>query len=267
MAIVLCVKAVPDPEDIKFDKKEGRIVREKGTLILNPPDRHAAEIALSLKEKTGKKVIALSMGPPQAEKILKEIYSLGADELILLSDRVFAGSDALATGYILSQAIKQIKDLSFVVMGEKSIDGETGILPGILSAMLRLPLISGVREILYVSKERGLFLREQERFLEEVEVSGKAVISVKSNLEYLRPPSLKRLLKVEEVKVSVWNKEQIKADEKKVGFSGSPSKVISVFEEETLKRGEIIKEAEEKLCLKLIETLKKKGFLRGNQWK
>ena len=106
MNIVVCVKQVPDTNEVKIDEKKGTLIREGVPSIINPEDKIALEEAVKLKEEFGGKVTVLSMGPPQAKESLIEAYAMGADEAILLSDRKFAGSDTWATAYTLSQAIK-----------------------------------------------------------------------------------------------------------------------------------------------------------------
>ncbi|MCK4757637.1 MAG: electron transfer flavoprotein subunit beta/FixA family protein, partial [Thermoplasmata archaeon] len=106
MNIIVCIKQVPDTTDVKIDPKTGTLIREGVPSIVNPDDKHAVEEALRLKEKFGGKVTALCMGPPQADDALREVSAMGVDDLILLSDRAFAGADTWATSYTLGEAIK-----------------------------------------------------------------------------------------------------------------------------------------------------------------
>ena len=126
MNIVVTIKQVPDTNDVKIDPKTGTLIREGVPSIINPEDKNALEAALKIKdEMEGVKVIALSMGPPQAQIALRESLAMGADEAILVSDRAFAGADTLATAYVLASAVKKIKKYSLIICGRQAIDGDT----------------------------------------------------------------------------------------------------------------------------------------------
>ena len=132
MKIFVCIKQVPGVSDVKIDPNTNTLIREGIESIINPPDRNAIELGLSLKEKHGAKVIVLTMGPPQAEEILREAIAMGADKGYLLTDRAFAGADTLATSYTLAQAIKKILEIEekyLIICGALAIDGDTGQVP------------------------------------------------------------------------------------------------------------------------------------------
>ena len=107
MNFIVCIKQVPDTTEIRIDPETNTLIREGVESIINPFDLYAIEEAVRLKEKFGGKVTAVSMGPPQVEKALREAVSLGVDEIILLSDRKFAGADSWATSHTISAAIKK----------------------------------------------------------------------------------------------------------------------------------------------------------------
>ncbi len=106
MNIVVCLKQVPDTNEVKIDPIKGTLIREGVPSIINPDDKNALEEALILKENNGARVTVISMGPPQAKDALREALAMGADEAILISDRAFAGADTLATSYALATAAK-----------------------------------------------------------------------------------------------------------------------------------------------------------------
>ncbi|HKL42959.1 MAG TPA: electron transfer flavoprotein subunit beta/FixA family protein, partial [Clostridia bacterium] len=125
MNIIVCIKQVPNTNEVKIDPKKGTLIREGVPSIINPEDKHGLEEAIRLKEKVGGKVTVLTMGPPQAKVALKEALAMGADEAILVSDRAFAGSDTLATSYVLSKAIEKIGVFDIIFCGRQAIDGDT----------------------------------------------------------------------------------------------------------------------------------------------
>jgi electron transfer flavoprotein beta subunit len=128
MHTVVCVKQVLDTSEVSVDPETNTVIREGVPSIINPYDLHGIEAALELKDEYGAKVTVLTMGPPQAEAAVKKALSFGADRGILLSDRAFAGSDTLATSYIISQAIKKImeeEEVDLIFCGKQAIDGDT----------------------------------------------------------------------------------------------------------------------------------------------
>jgi electron transfer flavoprotein beta subunit len=124
---VVCIKQVPDTTNITGEamKADGTVNRAALPAIFNPDDLHALEAALAIRDLHGGKVTAVSMGPLGAAEALRECLFRGADRAILINDRRAAGSDTLATSYILRQAIRKIGDFDFVFCGRQAIDGDT----------------------------------------------------------------------------------------------------------------------------------------------
>ena len=127
MHIVVCVKQVPNTTQVRINPETNTLVRDGVESIMNPFDENALEMALQLKEKhAGAKVTVLTMGPPQAAEVLKEAVGRGADDVMLLCDRAFAGSDTWATSYALSMAIRKMATPpDLVLFGKQAIDGDT----------------------------------------------------------------------------------------------------------------------------------------------
>ena len=259
--LIVCVKAVPKPETVKVDPETHTIKRESSELILNPLDRYALELAMRVKESTDAKIIIISMGPPNAEKALKEAYSYGGDEMILLSDKAFAGSDTLATSYVLAQAVKKLEPFDLLFMGEKSIDGETGQVPAETAAFLGILSFKGVLDIKPNGNEWKI-IRKRGRFVEEISFSEKAVISVSSDLSYCRPPSLKKILEAQKKQINIWSAKEIEADPKYLGLSGSPTQVEGVISKELTQKGVILEGDPVFLAKKLLEALKEREILK-----
>ncbi|HUX82657.1 MAG TPA: electron transfer flavoprotein subunit beta/FixA family protein, partial [Halothiobacillus sp.] len=112
MHIVVCIKQVPDSAQIRVHPVTNTIMRQGVPAIINPFDLFAIEEALRLKDKMGGRVTVLTMGPPQAEDALRKAIAYGVDDVILLTDRAFAGADTLATSFALAQAIRTIGEES-----------------------------------------------------------------------------------------------------------------------------------------------------------
>ena len=263
MRIIVCVKQVPDPEQAKMDKEKGTVVEEGVPLIVNPFDLYAVEEALRIKERVGDvEVVAISMGPPQAEEALREVIAMGVDTAYLISDRAFAGADTLATSYTLSRAIEWIGDYDLIICGKQAIDGDTAqVGPGI-AAHLDLPQITYVRKIEEIKEG---YIRA-ERMVEDgyyvVEAPLPCVITVVKEINEPRLPTLKGKLRAKKAEIPVLTPDRINADPDKIGVSGSPTEVIEIYSPEIKKEGRIYQAEEiEKAVEDMIEILKKKGVL------
>jgi len=143
MNIVVCIKQVPDTTEVRLDPETGTLIRAGVPSIINPDDKSGLEAALTLKDEIGAKVTVLTMGPPQAEKALREALSMGADEAILLTDRAFAGADTWATSSTLASAINKLK-YDLIIAGRQAIDGDTAQVGPQIAEHLKIPQVSYV---------------------------------------------------------------------------------------------------------------------------
>ena len=127
MLVIACVKQVPDTTQVKIDPDTGTLIREGVPFITNPFDTQAIEESLRLKDKYGFRVATISMGPPNTEITLRKTLALGADEAILLSDRVFGGAHTLATSMVLAEAIRRLaqnEEIAIGICGKQTIAGD-----------------------------------------------------------------------------------------------------------------------------------------------
>lgn len=143
MKIVVCIKQVPNTTEIKLDPVKGTLIRDGVVSIMNPDDKGALEQALLFKDKYNAHVTVVTMGPPQAEAILREAYAMGADRAILVSDKKFGGADTLATSYTLSRALAKI-ECDVIFAGRQAIDGDTAQVGPQIAEQLDLPQITYV---------------------------------------------------------------------------------------------------------------------------
>ena len=149
MKIIVCVKQVPDTSGKVAVNPDGTLNRASMATITNPDDLNAVEAALVLKEQTGAEVVVVSMGPPPAEGMLREVMARGVDRAVLVSGREFGGSDTYATSQILAAAINKIGvDAEDIVMcGRQAIDGDTAQVGPQIAEKLGLPQISYAADI------------------------------------------------------------------------------------------------------------------------
>ncbi len=261
MKYVVCIKQVPDTMDVRIDPETKRIVREGIPSILNPYDAYALEEAIRLKERFGGTTVAISMGPPQAEAVLKEAISLGIDEVYLLSDRAFAGSDTLATSYTLSRAIRKIGDFSIVLCGREAMDGSTGQVGPELAEHLEIPVITYVSKIISLKETYIECVQLLEDHYETLRSPLPVVITVVKEINEPRLPSLKGMLRAKKTQIPVWTKNDIGGDDVQFGQDGSPTKVVEIWRPEIKKEGKTFTGESDELVELLIQELKKLGVI------
>ncbi|MFO7660897.1 MAG: electron transfer flavoprotein subunit beta/FixA family protein [Candidatus Cloacimonadaceae bacterium] len=255
MNIIVCIKQVPNTTEIRIDPVTNTLIREGVESILNPFDAYAIEEAVRLKEQFGGTVTAISMGPPQVESTLREAVSLGVDEIILLSDRKFAGADTWATSYTLSAAITKLGHFDLIMTGQQAIDGDTAqVGPGI-AAHLKLPQTCFVRKVDKVEGSKIMVQRLMEDGSDLVEMNLPALISVVKEINTPRLPSLRGKMKSKSVQLQVWNCDDLGLDEKLVGLNGSPTQVMHIFTPKHDKRTEKFEGDPDEAVEKIITTL------------
>jgi electron transfer flavoprotein beta subunit len=229
MHIIVLVKQVPDTAEVKINRETNTLIRDGVPSIINPYDRYAIEEALRLREKHGGKVTAVTMGPPQAAEALKEAVSLGVDEVVLLSDRAFAGADTWATSYALSQGIRKIGAYDLVIAGKQAIDGDTAQVGPETADMLGIPFVAYIRKIEQVEGATMVAERLMDEGYDVVETSLPALITVVKEINEPRVPSLKGKMKAKSLKITAWTAADIGADVSKLGLKGSPTQVVRIF--------------------------------------
>lgn len=256
MNIIVSIKQVPNTTDVKIDPQTNTLIREGVECVINPFDTYAIEEGLRLKEEIGGKLTVISMGPPQAEEALKEAVSLGCDEAILITDKRFAGSDTWATSYVLSQAIKKIKDYSLIICGKQASDGDTAqVGPGI-SAHLDIPQVTYVKKIEEISETRAKVERMTEEGFEIIECPLPALFTVVKEINEPRLPSLRGKMRAKNYAVRKWSADDLGCDLNKIGLDGSPTRVVKIFTPPPRKGGQILKGDPAEIAPKLADILK-----------
>jgi electron transfer flavoprotein beta subunit len=245
MLIVACIKQVPDTTQVKIDPVTNTLVRDGIPFIMNPYDSHAMEAALQLKDQFGFRVVAVSMGPPNAEATLRKALALGADRAILLSDRVFGGADTLATSKVLAAAIQKLaqedKPVGLVLCGKQTIDGDTAqVGPGIAVRLgyQQLTLVDRIEELDLTSKTL-VVSRKLEGRHELVQSPLPALLTVVREINRPRYPTVPMRLEAETTQVELWDNSVLGLDPDGIGLKGSPTWVSRIFSPER-DQGEII---------------------------
>ena len=256
MNILVCVKQVPGTTKVNINPENNTLMRQGIENIMNPFDTYALEEGVRLKERYGGKVTVLSMGPPQAEVMLREAISCGADDAVLIGDRAFAGSDTLATSYTLSQAIKKFKDYDLIICGRQTIDGDTAQVGPETAEMLGINFVSYVSKVEDVSNGQIRVQRLIEEGHEILETTLPALITVVKEINVPRLPSLRGKMKAKSVVITNWNAESLEADPNRLGLNGSPTKVVKIFSPQRTRIGEMLPGSPEEQIESLIKKLK-----------
>ena len=259
MNIIVCIKQVPDTTEIKIDPVTNTLIRAGVPSIVNPFDAYALEVATRLKDKEGGNVVVLTMGPPQAEKALRECLSVGADKAYLATDRAFGGSDTLATSYILSQVIKYIEKtegkFDAVFCGKQAIDGDTAQVGPEIAEHLDCAQVTYAVDAEW--KENELIVKkETDTGYDVLAVSTPCVITVTKTSFEPRYASVKSRINAAKATIGTITAENIELDVSRAGLKGSPTKVKKTFTPKVKKEGLIIRESSsEKAVKKLIDAL------------
>ena len=232
MNIIVCVKQVPDAKDVRLDPVTNTLSREGVVSIMNPFDRHALEEAVAIKEQQGGKVTVITMGPPQAEVILREALSCGADDGVLISDRAFAGADTWATSYTLARAIKTLGLFDLILCGKQAIDGDTAQVGPGLARRLQLPYATCVQKTRKVTDETIEVERMMDDGFDVLRLPLPALLTVVKDINEPRVASLKGKMRAKKAEIRKLSAADIGADHQCIGLVGSPTQVVRVFSPE-----------------------------------
>lgn len=245
MHIIVCIKQVPDSTDMRIDPKTNNLIREGVPSITNPPDLHATEEALRVREKFGGIISAITMGPLQAESSLRELLAMGVDYAYHISDRALAGSDTLATSYTLWMGIKKVCELhgpfTLIFFGRQAIDGETGqVGPGV-AARFGIPIITYAYKIEEINLEKKYIIAWRKVYdgTERVKASLPSALSITEEANTPRIPKIEDIIRAYKAKIVKWNKNDLNLEEDKIGLKGSPTWIKRVFPPPPRKKGQI----------------------------
>ncbi|MNI23173.1 Acryloyl-CoA reductase electron transfer subunit gamma [compost metagenome] len=234
--IVVCIKQVPDSREIRIDPKNNTLIRQGVPSIVNFYDLHGLEEALRIKDELGARVTVVTMGPPPAEKSLKQCISLGADEAVLVTDRGFAGADTLATSYVIAKTLQKVGEtwgaIDLVFCGKQTLDGDTGqVGPGV-ACRLDLEQLTYVSKVVEVDtdKRRLTVHRLLEDGIEVVQTSMPVLITALKELNKVRRASMPGMIRAARYKPVVWTTADFPNLERSmIGLKGSPTIVSKTW--------------------------------------
>lgn len=259
MNIVVCLKQVPDTTEVKIDPKTGTLIREGVPSIINPDDKNALEEALVLKDRYGANVTVISMGPPQAEKALREAMAMGADEAILITDRAFAGADTLATSNALAGALRKL-NYDIIFAGRQAIDGDTAQVGPEIAEHLGLPQITYVEKV-EVEGDSLRVRRAWEDGYENIKVKTPVLLTAIKELNVPRYMNVKNIFETFKKDVKIWSANDIDVDKALLGLAGSPTKVKKSMTKETKGQGELVNKPAKEAASYAVSKLKEKHYI------
>lgn len=266
MKAIVCVKQVPDTSGVVAVKEDGTMDRSKMATITNPDDMNAIEAALQLKDATGCEVVVVSMGPPPAESMLRELLAMGADKAVLVSAREFGGSDTFATSQILAAAVNKIgvgpEDVVFC--GRQAIDGDTAQVGPQIAEKLHLPQVSYVADI----KKEGNTLTVK-RMLEDgfmlLKVNTPCLLTCIKELNVPRYMSVSGIMECYQKPLEIFNYETLKDDPlievDTIGLQGSPTNVYKSFSPPVKGAGQMLEGDGKATCEELVKLLDAKHII------
>ena len=262
MKIIVCIKQVPDTNEVKLDPKTGTLIRDGVPSIINHDDMNALEEALELKYRyKDVEITVLTMGPPQADVALREALAMGADKAILISDRAFAGADTWATSNTLTAAIKKIASFDMIFCGRQAIDGDTAQVGPQIAEKLDLPQVTYVRKM-EVSGNTVTVQRALEDGYEVIEVEMPCVLTAIKELNIPRYASVKGIFDAyREKTVEFWTAKDIEIDPGIIGLNGSPTNVRRTFSPEPKGKGTMLPGCDKDTIYGLFSRLKEKHII------
>ena len=261
MKIIVCIKQVPNTTEIKIDPVTNTLKRDGVPSIINPDDKTAIEAALQLKEQCGAQVTVISMGPPQAEKALREALAMGADEAFLLTDRAFGGSDTLATSTIIAAAIRKL-GADVVFCGRQAIDGDTAQVGPQIAEHLDIPQITYAAGISYNDETGVLTVKRQfeDRF-QTLQISGQCLITVLATMVKSRYMNVWDIVDQDSKEIGKITNEDLQLDKSVCGLTGSPTKVKASFTKQLDKTVETLELNPEEAAKAIADALAKRHLI------
>jgi electron transfer flavoprotein beta subunit len=262
LKIIVCIKQVPETQEVRLDPVTHTLKREGIAAIINPFDLYALEEGLRVRESQGGMVTVLTMGPPQAEAALREALGYGADAAVLLSDRAFAGADTWATALTLARAIEKLGSADLIFTGKQAIDGDTAQVGPMLATVLNIPYVAWARKLTFGADGVLSVERLLDHGYDAVETHLPALVTVVKEINEPRVQSFKAKLKARKEAIPVWGLAELGLEAGAVGLSGSFTQVVKVFPPPARGQSQIWTGAPEELAAKLWQRLK---GLRGGE--
>ncbi|NLD18622.1 MAG: electron transfer flavoprotein subunit beta/FixA family protein [Clostridiales bacterium] len=261
MKIAVCIKQVPDTNEVKLDPKTNTLIRDGVPSIINHDDKAGIEAALQLKEKHGGSVVAVCMGPPQADVALREALAMGCDEAVLISAREFGGSDTCATAIIIAAALRKI-GYDMVITGRQAIDGDTAQVGPQIAENLGIPQVSYAEDI-SVEADTVTVKRQYEDRYHLIDVKMPCLLTALQELAEPRYMHAGLIIESYEKEIPVLTFEDLKDDlnPEHIGLKGSPTNVVKSFTKQAKGAGTKIEASPDEAVAAIIAKMEEKHII------
>ncbi|MCQ2500408.1 MAG: electron transfer flavoprotein subunit beta/FixA family protein [Lachnospiraceae bacterium] len=262
MKILVCIKQVPASNKVEVDPVTGVLKRNGVDSKMNPYDLYAIETALRIRQQTGGSISVVTMGPPQAEKVIREAFSMGVDEGAILSDRKFGGADVLATSYTIAQGIKKMGDFDLILCGKQTTDGDTAQVGPEISEWLGIPSVSNVCEIREVNEKDMVIAMDMAEDIEITRIQYPCLLAVDKDIFQPRLPSYLKKQASKDREIPVYTFADMEdQDEMHYGLNGSPTQVQRIFPPEVNDSQEFWEGSGAELAERLFDKVRELKFI------
>lgn len=239
MNVIVCIKQVPDTNEVRLNPETGTLIREGVPSIINPDDKAGLEAALRLKDKHGAHVRVISMGPLQADMALREALAMGADDAVLITDRAFGGADTWATSSTLASAIK-LFPYDLIITGRQAIDGDTAQVGPQIAEHLGIANISYAQELELVGDSVQVKRQFEDRY-HMIRAKLPCLITALSELaepRYMTPGGIFSAYR--ETEVRQLHRDDLDVADENIGLKGSPTRVFKSFDKQAKGKGTVV---------------------------
>lgn len=260
MKIVVCIKQVPDTNEVRIDPKTGTLIRDGVPSIMNPDDKAGLEAALQIKDSVGAEISVVTMGPPQADAVLREALAMGVDHAYLITDRAFGGADTLATSTTIAAAIKKL-DYDLIITGRQAIDGDTAQVGPQIAEHLGIANVSYAEDI-KIEGNTVLVKRQFEDRYHTVKVQMPCLVTALGEMNtprYMTPGGIFDAYREKEV--TIWTRADLDVADAEIGLKGSPTKVAASMPKSVKPAGTKVALDPEEAASFIVEKLQEKFVL------
>ena len=265
MKILVCIKQVPGTTQVEIDEKTGTLKRDGVPAKMNPFALYALETALRIKAEAGEgaEVTALTMGPPQCERVVREAFMMGVDRGVIMSDRAFGGADVLMTSFTLAQGVKKTGPYDLVVCGKQTTDGDTAQVGAEMAEWLSIPHVVNVKSIDAVAQDAVSLTVDLPDCTLAERIPFPCLMTVEKGIFEPRLPSY-RLMKATADREILWLslKDLDDTDPKHYGLNGSPTQVKRIFPPEAHVEHVQLEGGDAEKAAKLADLLEERKFLQ-----
>jgi electron transfer flavoprotein beta subunit len=262
--VIVCVKPVPDPkawDRLRLDSVTKTLIREGIPSIINPLDKNALEAALEIKDTQGAEVVLLSMAPDWSLPVLREALAMGADRAVLLSDKVFAGSDTLATAFILAAGIRRLGPFDLILCGNFTLDGSTAQVPSQIAEFLGIPNIMHVTKMEFMDARRLVVTQKIEHGYVKLEAEPPLLLSFTKEANKPRYITFLEILAAEKREIAIWTNLHLHLDESRIGLKGSPTQMAGLLVHQKARQGLRLQGSPEEIAQRLVEKIHQLGVI------